>query len=329
MQLPLLTDLKNDSGLIRNLVKLTGFILIFILIDLVVSIVLLKGIERFYGLKSDSAVLMIGHSHLMLAVDKILLEKKSGLNVAKYTREGVNIADRRVMAEQYFSNCSSKPGVVILGIDPWLFTGEGLSKNSWQLFLPFMDNRDIDYFIKSSVPGRFDYLRYKFIRSSRFNAQLLNASARGWLKSWDNLKFGIVDTVKYNNPEVLTSFRRITFNRDLMKEFSSLLDFLKKEDVKVILLNTPLWKPILDAQQSDYKRSMFLIDSIRQVHFPGTEILDLVPEFSQRTNCFFDPIHMNPEGQEAVTEIVADHLIKDKNLKNWIILNNQQKIKDN
>ena len=71
---------------------------------------LLKGIDRFYGLKSDADVLMIGHSHLMLAVDKVALEESSGLKVAKYTREGVNMADSRVMAEQYFNTCTARTG---------------------------------------------------------------------------------------------------------------------------------------------------------------------------------------------------------------------------
>ena len=108
MPVPLFQDIRNDSRWKRNLLRVVLFLVIFIVLDLVISLFLLKGIERFYGLKSDADVLMIGHSHLMLAVDKVALEESSGLKVAKYTREGVNMADRRVMAEQYFSTCTSK-----------------------------------------------------------------------------------------------------------------------------------------------------------------------------------------------------------------------------
>ena len=31
--------------------------------------------------------------------------------------------------------------------------------------------------------------------------RLLNASVRGWLNNWDNLKFGTVDTVRYGTAE--------------------------------------------------------------------------------------------------------------------------------
>jgi hypothetical protein len=308
MPLPLFTDLKNDKGLPGNIVRVIVFLIVFFLIDLIVSLFLLKGIERFYGLKGDADILMLGHSHLMLAVDKELLEERSGLEVAKYTREGVNMADRRVMAEHYFSTCSSKPGTVILGIDPWLFSGEGLSLNSHTLFYPFMDNPATGEYIRRSVPSSFEYYRVKLIRSSRFHALLLNASLRGWLKNWDNLKFGVIDTARYINEETLRSFRKITFNRDLMDDFSSTLDFLKEQDTEVILLNTPVWKPVVRAQHTGYDRTMHIIDSLAHTHCPAAVIIDLVPEFSGRTELFFDPIHMNPEGQRVVTEFLGKWL---------------------
>ena len=312
-KVPLFSDLKNDARWRRNLLRVIGFLLLFIVLDLVLSVFLLKGIDRFYGLKSDADVLMLGHSHLMLAVDKVTLEEQSGLKVAKYTREGVNMADRRVMAEQYFSTCSAKPEIVILSIDPWLFSGEGLSQNSWLLFLPFMDEKEVNEYIRASAPGKFDYFRYKHIRTSRFNAQLLNASVRGWLKNWSNLKIGVVDTVRYGSEQSLQAFRPITFGRDLMDDFSHTLDYLAGENARVILLNTPVWQPLISAQKTEYERAMFLVDSLAQRHCPDAEIIDLAPEFSTRTELFFDPIHMNPGGQEAVTLVLGKYLANGLN----------------
>ena len=307
MPVPLVNDIRSDRRFGRNFLRVLLFIAILFVFDLIISLVLLKGIERFYGLRSDADVLMIGHSHLMLAVDKGALEEESGLKVAKYTREGVNMADRRVMAQQYFDICSEPPETVILSIDPWLFSGEGLSLNSWKLFLPFMDDENVNSYVKSSAT-KFDYYRYKILRSGRFNAQLMNASARGWLKNWDNLKFGVVDTVRYSNEEALRGFRPITFSRELMDDFSATLDFLSSRNTRVLLLNTPVWEPLINAQRAEYNRSMFLIDSLAREHCPGAEIIDLVPEFAHRTELFFDPIHMNPEGQRVVTEALAERI---------------------
>ncbi len=309
MPVPLFDDIRNDSRWKRNSLGVLLFLLIFIVLDLVISLFLLRGVERFYGLKSNAEVLMIGHSHLMLAVDKVTLEEETGLKVAKYTREGVNMADRKVMAEQYFSTATSEPKVVILSIDPWLFSGEGLSQNSWRLFLPFMDNKEVDSYIKNSAGKKFDYLRYKYIRTGRFNAQLLNASARGWLNNWDNLNFGVVDTIRFGSQEALRDFRPITFNRELMEDFASTLDFLDDTGAKVLLLNSPIWKPMITANQPGYERSMFLIDSITEIHCPAAKIIDLVPQFSEDTELFFDPIHMNPQGQGAITSDLSKYLI--------------------
>lgn len=311
----LISDLKNDESLNSNLIKVVIFTFFFFIIDYLMAFFLLKGVEHNYGLKSDADVLMIGHSHLMLAVDKVLLEERSGLRVAKYTREGVNIADRKVMLKHYFSTCREKPEIVVLGVDPWLFTGEGLSKNSWMLFLPFMDSPEISYYIKKSAPRKFDYFRYKYLRSSRFNAVLLNASIRGWLNNWDNLKFGVVDTSRYKNEETLRIFRPVTFSRELMDDFSSTLDFLNGENVRVILLNTPVWQPLINAEKQEYEKSMFLIDSLKQKHCPDSEIIDMLPHFTSRTELFFDPIHLNHVGQKIVTEYFAailDSIVKGR-----------------
>lgn len=80
----------------------------------------------------------------MLAINKGELEQSTGDKVAKYTREGVNIADRQIMLKHYFAVCKKKPELVVLSVDPWLFTGEGLSKNSFALFYPFMDIPVVD-----------------------------------------------------------------------------------------------------------------------------------------------------------------------------------------
>jgi len=306
--LPLISDLRNDSRLCRNIIIVAVFLALFIVLDLAASAILLRGTERFYGLGSDADIVMIGHSHLMLAVDKVALGEQTGLKVAKYTREGVNTADRKVMAEQFFGNAAETPEVVILSIDPWLFSGEGLSLNSWKLFLPFMNNREVDSYIMNSAGRRFDYLRYKYIRTSRFNAQLLNASARGWLSNWDNLKYGVIDTSRYSDEESLRAFRPITFDRGLMDDFAATLDFLNDQRARVLLLNTPVWGPLVRANQSGYDRAMLVIDSIAGIHCPDAEIIDLVPQFSGRTELFFDLIHMNPEGQREVTAALSSRL---------------------
>lgn len=302
MQIPLLNDLRNDKSLKKNLGNIGLFLILVLILDYLSSVLLLKGIEINYGLNSDAEVLLVGHSHLMLAVDKALLEQESGYKIAKYTREGVNISDRKIMIRHYFTTCLKKPELVVLGIDPWLFTGEGLSKNSYLLFLPFMDNPDIRAYVRKSVPRNFDYSKAKWIRSTRFNSTLINASLRGYLRNWENFKLGMVDTVQINNEISLGNYRRITFDKDLINDFSSILDYLREENVNVILLNTPVYKPMINVQSDAYLRVMNTIDSVSKARCPKAFLVDLVPQFSNNSSLFFDPIHLNPDGQKVVTD---------------------------
>jgi hypothetical protein len=315
MQIPIVTDLLNDKSLKKSLLRIGLFLVVVIILDYFVSVILLRGIEMNYGLKSDSEILLIGHSHLMLALDKELLEQHSRMKVAKYTREGVNVSDRNVMIRHYFNTCTKKPEIVILGIDPWLFAAEGLSNNSYLLFLPFMDTPEVRDFIKESVPQKIDYLKAKWIRSTRFNSTLINASIRGYLKNWDNLKIGVLDTVMLKHEIANGSYRAITFNHDLMIDFSNTLQFLKEENVRVILLNTPVYKPVIAVQNDQYQVAMQKIDSIAQASYPEASFVDLVTVFSDKSSLFFDPIHLNPVGQKVITEYfskVLDSVINNQ-----------------
>lgn len=305
MQSPLFTDLKEDKNLINNLLRVCAFLTLVIVLDFAISIFLQKGIEINYGIKSNSEILLIGHSHLMLALDKVSLEKHTGFKISKYTREGVNVSDRFIMLKHYFSTCTEMPKIVVLGIDPWEFTSEGLSKNSYRLFLPFMDTPEVNKYIKRSVSSEFEYFEYKVIRCSRFNSSLLNASFRGYLRNWENLKFGIIDSGKINKEIINGVYRKIGYDKSLIDDFSKTMLSLKEKKVDVILLNTPIFEPLLSVQSMDYQKVLHIADSVAISHCPGTYFVDLVPKFSTKSNLFFDPIHLNPDGQKAVTDYFA------------------------
>jgi hypothetical protein len=319
MRSPLFTDLKKDKNLINNLLRVCAFLILVIVLDYAISIFLQKGIEVNYGIKSNSEILLIGHSHLMLALDKVSLEKHTGFKIAKYTREGVNVSDRYIMLKHYFFTCTEMPKIVVLGIDPWEFTSEGLSKNSYRLFLPFMDTPEVNKYIKGSVSSEFENFEYKFIRCSRFNSSMLNASIRGYLRIWKNLKFGIIDSGKIRKEIINGVYRKIGYDKSLIDDFSKTMLFLKEKKVDVILLNTPIFEPLLSVQSMDYMKVLHIADSIAISLCPRTYFVDLVPQFSTKSNLFFDPIHLNPDGQEAVTDyfakIVDSIQIKNNNFR--------------
>jgi hypothetical protein len=311
MRNDLLNDIRNDARFGRNLARIFTFIALLMVLDFVVSAVMEKGINRFYGLDSDAEVLMVGHSHLMLAVDKQLLEKQLRVKVAKYTREGVNVADRYIMLQQYFKGRSDRCRLIVYGIDPWLFTGEGLSANSYTLFYPFMDTPEVDAYVRQHAKNDFDYFSHKWFRSSRFNVMLVNAALRGYLGNWSNLKIGQLDTLNLRQEIASGKYRHISFDKENVAVFRKTLQFLGRDSRTVILLNTPVSGLLTQAVRKDYNKAFSMIREMA-TPYRNIHVVDLSPEFEDKASLFFDPIHMNPEGQRKVTytfSAVAESLL--------------------
>lgn len=300
----LFDDIRNDDGFLRNIRRILVFILFLSTLDLFISLILEKGINRYYGLDSNAEVVLIGHSHLMLALDKTMLENILGVKVAKYTRPGVNVADRLVMLQHYFTGDNKNCRAVVYSIDPWLFTTEGLSKNSYTLFYPFMDNQQVDRYIYSETKDTFDYFRHKLFRSSRFDALLLNAAIRGYLGSWSNLKYGKLNKDMLDIQIAAGDYRKINIDKRNIDYFEENLKFLKNKNIKVVILNTPIYHVLTDIQKEKYLTVMTIIKNM-SLKYHNVYYLDLSPQYSYANELFYDPIHLNPDGQKYVTKKFA------------------------
>ena len=278
--------------------------------DFVISKILEKGIDTFYGLDSHSQILLVGHSELMLAVDKVKMEEKTGCKVSKYTREGVNVADRLIMIKHYFDlPYSDSIKIVLYGVDQFIFTGEGLSANSYKLFYPFMDNKIIDGYVKQNAENKYDYWSHKIVRTSRYTDALVNAAFRGLTHNWDNFKIGSVDTERLkvdlmNNH----AWRQIEFDEANIKSFEETLDFLQQKNVHVFLIKTPMVDLLNEAEPEKYARILSMFRDYES-QYKNVTFIDLNPEFLSDYSLFYDYIHLNKKGQEVVTDAIIHELI--------------------
>lgn len=263
-----------------------------------------KGLNRYFGLDKNATVLFIGHSHLMLAVDKTEFEHKTGVTVSKYCREGVNVADRYVMLKHYLSlpNKDSLK-VVIYGVDQFMFTGKGLSQNSYKLFYPFMGNPAMDTYIKEST-DRYDYWLHKLVCTTRYSDALLNSSLRGWLGNWKNYKIGNLNVNELLKQIKRGEQRQIHFEQDLIDDFEKTLELLKQRGIVTILVNTPIAKILNEYEPVAYQKFNDYIQS--KVDSSLVYYWDLNPEYSNQYELFFDPIHLNVQGQQVINNVLAD-----------------------
>lgn len=295
----------NKQKKYRNLLGTLAFIVVFLLLDWGISSFLLKGIEKFYGLNEQTELALIGHSHLMLGIDKEEVEENLKITVSKYTREGVNVADREIMIKQLVADNPSLK-TVVYGVDAWMFTGDGLSENSFKLFYPFMDNPVVEEYVQSTA-SLTDYLQHKFIKSARFNSLLLNASIRGYLENWSNLKYGFVDIEMVKTEISEGKFRKIESLEENKKIFERTLDFLNEHNIRVILVYVPTIDVYNEAEPGKFQAE---IDYFQQLSFNKKNIdyLDYLDGFSEQHSFFFDKIHLNPEGQENLTkQFIVDY----------------------
>ena len=268
-----------------------------------------NGLNRYFGLNQHSEVLLIGHSHLMLGIDKSNFERGIGLSVSKYCREGVNVTDRYEMVKQYLSSpYSDSLQVVLYGVDQFMFTGAGLSKNSYKLFYPFIDEKNMNEYIKESA-GFSDYWSHKLICTTRYSDALINSAIRGYRCDWSNYKVGYLDVDALEGQIRKGQQRHIHFEQDLIDYFEKTLELLTQKGIKVILVNTPIAAPLNEYEPEQYQKIILYFqekaDSSSLIYY-----WDFNPQYSTQYELFFDPIHLNPLGQRAITKQIIDRITK-------------------
>ena len=305
----------TEINKMRHLKGILFIVVIFFACDFVVERVMKHGVDEMYGLNQYADVLLIGHSHLMLATDKQQMEHDLGMKVSKYTREGVNVSDRKMMIQQYLdSGYGDSLKVVLYGVDLCTFTGEGLSANSYKLFYPFMDDAKIGRYIREQG-GAQDYWLHKLVRTTRYNDDAMkNGVARGWLHNWSNMKSGVIDIEAYKQQLARGGERHIEMNPELMAEFCETVEMLTSRGVKVALVNTPTLD-LLNAYEPD--RYQMMVNWFQQYadSLDLVEYWDFNPEYSHRHELFYDRIHLNVQGQQVISPLITERverlMIKD------------------
>lgn len=273
----------------------------FFLLDFALDRVMIRGVNNYYGLNRDSQLLLIGHSHLMLATDKQRLENETGLKVSKYCREGVNVIDREAMIKHFLnSGHADSLQTVLYGVDLYTFTGSGLSKNSYSLMYPFIDNPDVDRYIRSEASPT-DYWLHKIVRTTRYNNDgLKNSVWRGWSDNWDNFKTNTINADKYAAGIAKKGVQPIELSPELIEIFKRSVDNLTKRGIRVVLVNTPTIDLLNKSIGDSYDEVMSIYrDMAKQNQL--VEFWDFNPEFSSDHSIFSDAIHLNTKGQRLIT----------------------------
>lgn len=310
INIPLILDLKAQKAILKRfLIKVTIFLAIFALSDQIIGKLLSGGLERYFGLDVPSKVLCIGHSHTVLGIDKVELEKQLNVPVAKYARQGADTSNLLAMIRHYLSTQPDSVKIILYGVDAHTFTEEGLSKNSHRLFYPFMDTPVIRDYVKANASSPGEYWLRRYMKLPRFNEVTLALAMRGWLNKWTNLKYGQVDIEKLRKELNQGAFRNITFDKEQIELFKEIIRLVRSHDIQLVLAYIPTIDIINNAEPKQYREAISQFEAYA-AQDNGITFLNYNPEFSHRHKLFYDPIHLNPAGQKIITGRLAIDLKK-------------------
>lgn len=268
-------------------------------LDYAIGVTLNIGLDKGMGLNEHSQILIVGHSHLAMGLDKDSLEKGLACKVSKHTRSGVGIVERKMMVDMFVnSEYSDSLKVVVIGVDPFLFNGAHISHNTHTLFYPWIDEPEVSSYIKEHTTF-IEYYAHKIFRLSRYSDDLIKQSIRGWNNDDRNYKTTIFsDSIfeankgKWDKP--------IKRDQQLMSILEQTINDLTERKIHTILLQTPILKLVTNLNIEDYEDMveyyMSLDAQSAYVHF-----IDYSPYYDSYYEFFFDPIHLNVAGQKEIT----------------------------
>jgi hypothetical protein len=304
-----LSEANSGPKLIRFVFKCLLLLALFALCDRVFGWFLLAGLERYYGMDKPAVVLLTGHSHTVLGVDKAKLERALAVPVAKFAVEGANTADRFQMIRYYLKRQPASVRAVVYDVDAHTFTSSGLSSSSYTLLYPFIDDPDIGAYILQNCGNKKDYWLRRVLWSARFNELTLSLAFRGHLGRWSNLKLTKVNAARLQEEVNRGRFRKIGFGPDSIRVFRETASMVTEKGVLFCSAYIPTIDILNKAEPAQFARAMEIFTDIER-GMPGVRFLDYNAVLQNRHELFFDAIHLNRDGQAELTGLLVRDLGK-------------------
>jgi hypothetical protein len=263
-------------------------------------------LDHYHGLDVNARILLVGHSHTELGLDKCLLEEALGVPVAKYALDGAGTLDRYIMIQQYFARREKPPELVIYDVDAHTFTSNGLSSNSYTLFFPYLDNPVVDEYVRRNARSRSEYWIRKLVHLSRFDDTRINAVFRGLTSNWSNYKYGVLDVGALQRKIAQGHARPITFDQTNIDVFEKTLAFVHRHGAVLVLLYIPTFRAYNEIEPEHHAATIRMFEEYAKRN--GVLFLNYNPEYAGRAELFYDPIHLNDRGRQAVTQTLVRDL---------------------
>lgn len=292
--------------------KILIFLVLFFVVDYAVSALLLNGLNKYFGLHTQSDMFINGSSMSMSGFDKTNLENVLHKKISFYTRTGVSLQDRSAMLHHYFDSSSQKTDIAVFEVNPLLFSKKFTSANVYMLFLPFIDEPSMAEFIRTNTDTKEFWVR-KLIRCSRYNSDMIALAIKGYTGNYKNQKNITLDVNALQGMMKETNSVPVELNPQKIKLFQETIGLMQKHCNKIILVNMPIFTTKLKTfKTQEYRAYLNLVqqsaDASKNIYF-----LDLSqPNIDDQAAYFSDPLHLNSSGQEQITAAMTQFLSAHK-----------------
>jgi len=242
-----------------------------------------------------------------MGIDEVQLERVLGVPVALFAIRGASAADRLMMLRYYFARQPGSVRAVVYGVDAHSFSDAGLSFNSYQNLFPFIGDPEILAYIKRLSGSRSEYVLRRWICATRYNEFTASLAVRGYLRNWANFKLGTANIDRLARQVRQGQFRRIGFDADNVAQFGQAAEFAAAHHATLFLAYIPTVDILNQAEPEKFQRSL---DLFRGYAASNTNVifLNYNEALQSRHELFWDPTHLNREGQKEVTARLAEDL---------------------
>lgn len=287
-------------------------ILLFFFLDFILSVLLLNGLNKYYGFDKHPDILVNGSSMSISGFNRTEIERSTGMRVASYSHEGVSVTDRNAMIKHFFHMYPEGIKTVIYEINPILLSDVSSAKNVYTLFYPNMDDKAIDMYIKERA-GTREYITHKIVRTTRFDGRLIPTIAMGYLGKYENLKTNTMDTVPLLPLLTKQGLTEIRLEKNNIEVFENTMDLIISKNSDIILVMMPMYYMKLNTfRSSDYNALCKYLEEFSTSR-EGISFINLNKDsLTHNAGFFSDQLHFNVYGQRLITDIISSQLLKTR-----------------
>lgn len=309
----------------RFVVKLLIFCLLPLPVLYVLQVIVDSGLKHsdypvysewndIYGGKVNADLVVTGSSRAVFQISPAVLDEKLKINTYNL---GINAWTFPMQKKRFdvFLKHNKKPRYVVQSLDLQMFSRrEDLF--DYQQFLPYLDDPDIRAATKN-YKGEFGAAQYYF-PMFKYNGNL-NVAAAGFLSYFNLVKYQRINTKGYLGQTLAwdNSFEAFKkkfpngytppFDEKVAGEFKEYLEYCRQNDIKVILVFSPEYVELHPLIKNREETIKLFKDYAKQFDLTFFDYSN--HPISSNKSYFYNSEHLNKQGAELFSEILARDLI--------------------